>query len=78
MRRVWVAITAVCLVVAVVLFIKLNFEAAFVVAAIGAITWFLNFRGQVKSRLRGYDEEQGAFEQGREVDEERNAEDSVS
>ena len=72
MKNLWVPIAAVCGIVAVVLVITVNSEAAFVVAAIGAVAWFLNFRQQVKTRLGN------SSDQGRGVDDEQNAEDSLS
>lgn len=72
MKNLWVPIAAVCGIAAVVLVIWVNFEAAFVVAAIGAVAWFLNYRQQVKTRLAD------SSDQGRGVDDEQNAEDSLS
>jgi protein-S-isoprenylcysteine O-methyltransferase Ste14 len=77
MKTVWVAIAAVCMVAAIVLVIRLNFEAAFIVAALGAVAWFLNYRQQVRTRLGGLEDEDKSFE-GRGVDEEQNVEDSLS
>ncbi|HSE34116.1 MAG TPA: hypothetical protein VLA93_21260 [Pyrinomonadaceae bacterium] len=79
MKSLWVPIAAVFTVVAIVLVIQSKFEAAFVVAAVGTVAWFLNYRQQVKTRLRGFeDEEDGSFNQGREADEEQDTEDSLS
>ena len=77
MKNVWVPIAAVCTLAAIVLVIRLNFEASFVVAAIGAVAWFLNYRQQVRTRLGGFEDEDESFE-GRAVDEKQNAEDSLS
>lgn len=78
MMNLWVVIAAVCVLVAVVLFFRLNFEAAFVVAAIGAVAWFLNYRQQVKRRLGRFDNEDQTNDQGRGIDEGQNVEDSLS
>ena len=78
MKRLWVPIAAVCILVSIVLVIRLNFEAAFIVAAIGAVAWFLNYRQHVKTRLAGFDDENDSFDRGRGVDEKQNAEDSLS
>lgn len=51
MKRLWVPIAAVFGLVAAVLFVQLKFEAAFVVAALGAVAWFLNYRAQIKDQL---------------------------
>lgn len=77
MKIVWVPIAAVCMLVAIVLLIQLNFEAAFVVAAFGALAWFLNYRRQVRTRLEGFEGEDESFK-GRAVDEKQDAEDSLS
>ncbi len=53
MKNVWVPIAAVFMIVGAVFLIQLKFESAFVVAVLGAVAWFLNYRGQVKTRLRG-------------------------
>jgi MFS superfamily sulfate permease-like transporter len=77
MKNVWVPIAAVCMLAAMVLVIRVNFEAAFVVAAIGAVAWFLNYRQQVRTRLGGIEDDDKSFER-RAGDEEQNAEDSLS
>jgi len=51
MKKLWVPIAAVFGLVAIILFIQLKFEAAFVVAALGAVAWFLNYRAQIKDEL---------------------------
>jgi len=51
MKKLWVPIAAVFGLVAIVLFVQLKFEAAFVVAALGAVAWFLNYRAQIKDQL---------------------------
>ena len=78
MKILWVAIAIVCTLVAIILILQPKFEAAFVVAAIGAVAWFLNFRQQVKSRLTEREVENESRDQGLGVDDEHNAEDSVS
>ena len=77
MKNVWTPIAAVCMLVAIVLVTGLNFEAGFVVAAIGAVAWFLNYRRQVRTRLDGFEGEDESFK-GRAVDEKQDAEDSLS
>ena len=77
MKNIWVPIAAVCSLAAMVLVIRLNFEAAFVVAALGAVGWFLNYRQQVRTRLGGLEDEDESFE-GRAVDEKQDAKDSLS
>ena len=78
MKTLWLAIASVCMLAALILIIQLRFEAAFVVAAVGAVAWFLNYRQQVRARLTERERETKSFDQGRGVDEEHNAQDSVS
>lgn len=78
MKSFWVAIAIVCTLVATVLIIQLKFEGAFVVATVGAVAWFLNYRQQLKARLSERERENESVDQARGADEEHNAEDSVS
>lgn len=54
MKNVWIPIAAVFMVVALAFLIQLKFEAAFIVAVLGVVAWFLNYRGQVKGRLNDH------------------------
>jgi membrane protein implicated in regulation of membrane protease activity len=78
MKSFWVAIAIVCTLVATVFIIQLKFEGAFVIAAVGAVAWFLNYRQQLRARLSERERENESLDHGRGVDEEHNAEDSVS
>lgn len=78
MKSLWVAIAIVCTLVAIVLIIQLKFEGAFVVATVGAVALFLNYRQQLKARLTERERENESFDQGPGVDEEDNIEDSIS
>jgi uncharacterized membrane protein YedE/YeeE len=48
MKTVWMVIAGLCIAVAAVFMFRGDFSAAFVVAAIGMIAWFLNYRSQMK------------------------------
>jgi hypothetical protein len=76
MSRLWVIIAALSSVMAVVLIFQLNYEAAFVVAAVGVVAWFLNYRVQVKKRLNEYDLEDEPVDEEFEANEKHSAEDS--
>ncbi len=78
MTRLWVIIAAICTVIAIVLIIQLNYEAAFVVAAVGVVAWFLNYRVQVKERLNEHDLEDETIDEEFEANEKHSAEDSRS
>jgi hypothetical protein len=77
MKGLWVPITIICTLIAIILFIKVEFEAAFVVAALGAVAWFLNYRGQVKDRLADPFEDE-IVDDRPEPNEEHSAHDSFS
>lgn len=48
MKSVWMIIAGLCITVAAVFLLRRDFNAAFVIAAIGMIAWFLNYRIQMK------------------------------
>jgi hypothetical protein len=47
----WLIAAAVCGVVAAFFAFKSNFENAFIAAALGAVTWFLSYRAQLKAQI---------------------------
>jgi len=47
-KSVWMIIAGLCITVAAVFLLRRDFNAAFVIAAIGMIAWFLNYRIQMK------------------------------
>jgi hypothetical protein len=51
MKIFWMTIAGVAIAVAAVLILRRDFNAAFVVAAIGLIAWFLNYRVQMKGKV---------------------------
>jgi membrane protein implicated in regulation of membrane protease activity len=68
MKEVWMMVAVVCVVIAIVFLLRRNTEVAFVVAAIAAVAWFLNYRVQAKrSALR--DSEQVKDEEDFDFDE---------
>ncbi len=48
MKSVWMIIAGLCITVAAVFLLRRDFNAALVIAAIGMIAWFLNYRIQMK------------------------------
>lgn len=56
MKAVWLIAAAVCGVVAVFFAFKGNFENAFVAAGLGAVAWILNYRAQLKARIKDEEE----------------------
>lgn len=51
MNKVWMIIAIVCAVAATVFLLQQDTEVAFVIAAIAAIAWFLNYRVQAKRSI---------------------------
>jgi hypothetical protein len=47
----WLVIAGCCIISAAVLMVLGHFDGAFVVAVVGMVAWFLNYRAQVKSSL---------------------------
>lgn len=58
MKLAWLIAAAVCIIGAAVFAWRLDFDKAFIVAAIGIVCWFLNYRAQMKAVVRAADEEQ--------------------
>jgi hypothetical protein len=48
MKLFWMILSAVAIVVAAVFIWRRDLNTAFVVAALGAIAWFLNYRAQMR------------------------------
>ena len=59
---VWLIASAVCIIIAAVFLLRGEFNAAFVVAVLGLVSWFLNYRAQVSRSLEA--EDQGNDEEG--------------
>jgi hypothetical protein len=52
MERIWTIIAGACLVVAAVLLLRDNMNAAFVVATLGVVAWFLRLRGPLRKAIQ--------------------------
>jgi len=44
----WLIVAGVCILVAAYFLWRRDFDTAFVIAALGAVAWFLNYRAQLK------------------------------
>ena len=51
MKTLWLAIAGCCIVGAALLMLLGHFDGAFVVAVVGMIAWFLNYRAQIQKGL---------------------------
>jgi hypothetical protein len=64
-KLLWIIIAVVCIAVAGYMALRGKLEAAFVIAALGVVSWFLNYRMQMKDVISAS-----------EIEEENNGEDS--
>lgn len=55
MKTLWLALAGCCIAVAAVLMVVGHFDGAFVVAVVGMVAWFLNYRAQVTADLDAED-----------------------
>jgi len=66
MKVFWMIAAGVCIAVAAFFLVRRDFNTAFVVAALGMIFWFLNYRAQMKEVIAAADAEN---DKGEELDE---------
>jgi len=57
MKAFWMIVAGVCIAVAAFFMVRRDFNTAFVVAALGMIFWFLNYRAQMKEVIAAADAE---------------------
>jgi hypothetical protein len=57
MKVFWMIVAGICIAVAAFYMVRRDFNAAFVVAALGMIFWFLNYRAQMKEVIAAADAE---------------------
>ena len=50
-ERVWMLLAALLLLVAAVFLWRGNLSAAFVIATLGAVAWFLSYRAQLRAKV---------------------------
>lgn len=51
MGRIWALASLLCLIAAAILLIRENYDAAFVVAALGALAWILDYRAKIRGTI---------------------------
>jgi hypothetical protein len=66
MKVFWMIVAGICIAVAAFFLVRRDFNTAFVVAALGMIFWFLNYRAQMKEVIAAADAED---DKGEELDE---------
>jgi len=52
MKHVWMIVSAVFALIAVIFFARHNYDNAFVCAALGSVSWFLRYRAQMKEMVK--------------------------
>ena len=67
----WMILAGVCIMVAAFFLLRRNFDTAFVIAALGLLAWFLNYRAQMKDTIAAANLQEDSSE-----DEEESCEDS--
>ena len=58
MKLFWIIVACVCIIVAVFMVVRGRLDAAFVIAALGVIAWFLNYRAQMSEVVAAADLEE--------------------
>ena len=58
MKLLWIIVACVCILVAAFMALRGRLEAAFVVATLGVVAWFLNYRMQMKEVVAAADLEE--------------------
>lgn len=51
MKSIWTIVSILCLIAAAIFLVRDNFDTAFVLATLGAIAWFLNYRSQLRGTI---------------------------
>lgn len=69
MKILWMIVAGVCIITAAVLMLRRDFNTAFVVAALGMVAWFLNYRAQMREIVAAAN-----LEQDRNIAEEQSGE----
>ena len=52
MKRLWILIACIFAVAALILFLRTDYEKAFIAAALGAVSWMLSFRVQMREIVK--------------------------
>lgn len=58
MKLFWIIVACACIIVAAFLVLRGRLDAAFVVAALGVVAWFLNYRAQLAEVIAAADLEE--------------------
>lgn len=66
MKLFWLAIAGICIAAALVLMVRHQLDAAFVVGTLGVVAWFLSYRVQMKRIIAADDIQQTRVEDSNE------------
>lgn len=58
MKNVWLIAAGICIALAAFYLWRRDFNTAFVIAALGMVSWFLNYRAQMKEIVSAADAEE--------------------
>ena len=58
MKLLWIIIACACIIVAAFMVLRGRLDAAFVIAALGVVAWFLNYRAQLTEVIAAADLEE--------------------
>ena len=64
MGSIWTIASILCLIAAAIFLLRENYDAAFVIAALGAIAWMLDYRSKIRGTIN---EESGTTEDERDA-----------
>lgn len=56
MKTLWIIVSGLCGVAAVLFVVGQAYDKAFIAAALGAVAWFLNYRVRLRETLKDADE----------------------
>lgn len=56
MKTLWIIVSGLCGVAAVLFVVGQAYDKAFIAAALGAVAWFLNYRVRLRETLKDTDE----------------------
>ena len=63
MKLFWMIVSGLCIAAAAFFLLRGNLDAAFVIATLGLVAWFLNYRLQMKAIITAEDREQNNQEE---------------
>lgn len=58
MKHFWIGLALTCVAAAAILLWRQQYDTAFVIATVGALSWFLNYRMRMKELVAASDEEE--------------------